>query len=230
MDAQPDRRDGNPARITIADHQRQDKEQNEERRMIKNSLCGLFLLIQFLVLPGTLLAYQERLILSLEAGKCVLRVEADDESRVLRLRVHPEDSDCGITKILMQTILRAAFSKTDPPKLEGTYSSLYLGRLIDYPWLSEYLALTASQDPRWDKKRGQPVSIDINKYVSIILSRKEAAGQIEEAFGDTGYRVSSVSVEKVLVGGFRNVPHYRGEMATGQVPFDAQVWFKLEKK
>jgi hypothetical protein len=198
--------------------------------MIKKPSRGLFPFFLFFVVHGTVISYQERLILSVDAGKCVLRVEADDESRVLRLRVQPEGPDCGITKVLMQKTLRAAFSKTDPPMLEGTYSSLYLGRLIDYPWLSEYLALSAYQDPRWDKKRGQPFSMGINKYVSIILSGKEAAGQIQNAVGDTGYRISSVMVEKVLVGEVRDVPHYRGEMATGQVPFDAQVWLRLEKK
>jgi hypothetical protein len=44
-----------------------------------------------------------------------------------------------------------------------------------------------------------------------------------------GYRIICVSVEKVLVGGFGEVPHYRGEMAPGLVPYDAMVWFRFEK-
>jgi hypothetical protein len=129
----------------------------------------------------------------------------------------------------MLSALKAAFSKTEPPKLEGNYSSLYIGRLIDYPWLSQYLATTAYRDTRWNKKRGKPVALDINKYVANILSRKEITVQIEEAFAGSGYRVFSTIVEKVLIGDFRSVPLYQGKMAPGKVPYDAQVWFRLEK-
>jgi hypothetical protein len=38
-----------------------------------------------------------------------------------------------------------------------------------------------------------------------------------------------VSVEKVLVGGFENVPQLEGPRRKGKIPFDAQVWFRLER-
>jgi len=193
-------------------------------------LCCILTLILLLALPAIGIPHQERVITSTDTGKCSLRVEADDQSRILRLRIQPEYPDCHVTKDAMQTVLRAAFLKTEPPKLEGTYTSLYLGRLIDYPWLCEYLALSAYKDPRWDKKRGKPVSMDINNYVSTIILSKEVTTHFEEAFGDSGYRIRSVSVEKVLVGRFRDVPLYRGKMDRGKVPFDGQVWFRLEKR
>ncbi len=71
--------------------------------------------------------------------------------------------------------------------------------------------------------------MDINKYVSQLLFRKELMAQIETAFTKGGYRVAGVTVEKVLVGGFREIPFYQGEMHPGRVPYDAQVWFRLEK-
>jgi hypothetical protein len=129
----------------------------------------------------------------------------------------------------MLSVLSAAFLKTDPPKLEGSYASLSLGRLIDYPWLSQYLAITAYRDHGWDSKKGKPVAMDINKYASQLLFRKELMAQIETVFEKGGYRIRAVTVEKVLVGGFREIPFYQGEMHPGQVPYDAQVWFKLEK-
>jgi hypothetical protein len=129
----------------------------------------------------------------------------------------------------MLSALKAAFTKAEPPKLEESYSSLYIGRLIDYPWLSQYLATTAYRDKGWDKKRGKHMALDINKYVSNILSRKEITVQLEEAFATGGYKVISTAVEKVLIGDFRSVPLYQGEMTPGKVPYDAQVWFRLEK-
>jgi hypothetical protein len=65
---------------------------------------------------------------------------------------------------------------------------------------------------------------------SDISSRKEITAEIEKAFATSGYRVISTTVEKVLVGGFGGVPLWQGKMAPGKLPYDAMVWFRLEKK
>jgi hypothetical protein len=192
-------------------------------------LLNLLVLI-FLCSFPTAIAYEERLILAMPAGDCTLRVEAEEESRSIRLRILPEGSNCYFTKEAMQSLLKRAFSKSDSPKLEGTYSSLFLGRLIDYPWLSAYVASAAYEDSRWNKRRGMPVSMGINKYVATLLLGKEVTVQVEEPIMDTGYRITSASVEKVLVGGLRDIPQYKGKLKPGKVPFDALVWFHLEKK
>lgn len=174
-------------------------------------------------------SYQERLILSLESGLCSLRVEADDQSHVLRLRVLPEGETCPIERASMLSALKEASSKTDEPRFSGVYSSLYVGRLVDYPWLSQYLAETAHKDPAWSRGKGRPVRLDINKYVAGLIFGNQITADVGEALG-SDYRVKAVSVEKVLVGGFRHVPGYQGELRPGKVPFDAQVWFKLERR
>lgn len=191
---------------------------------------SIFMLIFFLALPAVSLSYQERLIYAEEEGLCSLRVEADDRDRILRLRVHPGHPECYATRDSMQSTLRAVFSKTDPPKLEGVYHSLFLGRLIDYPWLCEYLAVTAYKDPRWDRKKGKPVSTDLYKYVSAILSRREVLSQFEDAFEDSGYTIRAVTLEKVCVGRFSDLPRYEGKILPGKIPLDAVVWFRLEKR
>ncbi len=175
-------------------------------------------------------AHQERLILSVESGQCSFRVEADDESHTLRLRIQPEDSACHCSKEEMQSILKKAFEPADPPKLNGTYTSIFIGRLIEYPWLSEYLAANAYRDRMWDRRRGKPVSMDINRYVKNILSRREITASLDEPLAASGYRIAAASVEKVLVGGFRDVPQYKGPKPAGKVPYDAMTWFKLEKR
>ncbi len=182
------------------------------------------------VAPAIALGYQERLILAMQEGNCALRVEADDQSHTLRLRVLPEGPSCYFTKSAMQRILQAAFSKTDPPKLEGNYTSLFMGRLIEYPWLSQYLALSAYRDPRWDKKKGKPVSMGLHKYVQEILVRSEVTAQFDEILHNSGYRVAAVTVEKVGVGGFEDVPLYGGQKLPGKIPCDALVWLILAKR
>jgi hypothetical protein len=171
---------------------------------------------------------QEQVIVSLKVGECDLRVESIEKEHVLRVRAHhPKYVGCHIDKNSVVSVLTAAFLKSDSPRLEGNYSALSIGRLIDYPWLSESLATAAYRDQGWDSKKGKPVAMDINKYVSQMLFKKELIAEIEAVFEKGGIRVVGVSVEKVLVGGFREVPFYQGKIYPGRVPYDAQVWFRL---
>ncbi len=179
---------------------------------------------------GTIASSEELVIVSSQVGECSLTVESNEKWHTLRLRAHhPKYKGCDVDKDSMLSALSAAFSKTDSPKMEGSYSSLFIGRLIDYPWLSEYLATTSYRDRGWDSKKGKPAAMDINKYVSQLLFKKELMAQLWTVLEKGGYRVTGVTVEKVLVGGFREVPFYRGEMHPGRVPYDAQVWFRLER-
>jgi hypothetical protein len=173
----------------------------------------------------------DEVIVSREVGECRLNVEANEQWHTLRLRAHhPKFRGCNIDRESMRSALGAAFLKTEPPRLEGSYSSLFIGRLIDYPWLSQQLAAAALSDRQgWDSKRGKPVATGINSYVAKVLFTKSLPAPIETVFTENGYRVVGVEVEKVLVGGFREVPFYDGDMAPGRVPYDAMVWFRLEK-
>lgn len=194
---------------------------------ISSSILGLMLIISLFV---TVASSQDVVIVSLKTGECQLTVESNNKWHTLRLRAHhPKYEGCPITRDEMVSALDQAFLKTDSPKLEATYSSLSLGRLIDYPWMSQYLATTAYHDREWDSKRGKPAAMDINKYVSQLLFKKELITQIEEPFAKGGYRIIGVTVEKVLVGGFREVPLFQGTPFPGKVPYDAQAWLRLHK-
>jgi hypothetical protein len=198
--------------------------------MINRGSSFIHGLILVLSLFGTIASSQERVIVSSKVGECDLAVESNEKWHTLRLRAHhAKYKGCHIDKDSMLSVLSAAFSKDDSPKLGGSYSSLFIGRLIDYPWLSQYLATTAYRDRGWDSKKGKPIAMNINKYVSQLLFRKELMAQIEPVFEKGGYRVAGVPVEKVLVEGFREVPFYQGQMHPGRVPYDAQVWFRLER-
>ena len=179
---------------------------------------------------GTIASSQEKVIVSSKVGECNLSLESNEKWHTLRLRAHhPKYKGCQIDREAMLSTLKAAFLKTEAPKLEGNYSSLSLGRLIDYPWLSKYLATSAYRDREWDSKKGKPVAMDINKYVSQLLFRKELMAQIKNVFEEGGFKIAGVTAGKVLVGSFHEVPFYQGEMYLGQIPYDAQVWFRLAK-
>ncbi|MGZ8144272.1 MAG: hypothetical protein ACXW0L_07080, partial [Methylosarcina sp.] len=70
---------------------------------------------------------------------------------------------------------------------------------------------------------------EINHYVARVLHNPELLAPIENVMARHGYRISGVSVEKVLVGDFRDLPFYEGKTHAGSIPFDAQVWLRLRK-
>ena len=186
-----------------------------------------FLLI--VLFSGSTASSQELPLVSSNVGECTLTLEVNKKWNTMRLRAHhPNYKTCNIDKDSVVSVLGAAFSRTDS-RLGDGYSSLSLGRLIDYPWMAQYLATTAHHDSGWDSKRGKPRTMDINKYVSELLFRKELMAEIKAVLEKGGYRVLGVTVEKVLVGGFREIPFYQGETLSGRVPYDAQVWLRLGK-
>lgn len=185
-----------------------------------------------LLLHAGLASSEGLVVLVGSAGECELKVEAEvnETSKSLRLRAHhPTRHRCLITRDELVSALDRALSSMDPPGAGGAYSSVSIGRMVDFPWLSQYLATTAHADPEWDRKKGTPVAMDMNRYVSRLLRRSELLAQLEEPLARAGYRIVGVTVEKVLTGSFREVPSYQGKMHQGKVPYDAQVWFRLKK-
>ena len=171
----------------------------------------------------------EPVISSIPAGECQLSLEASDNWPALRLRAgHPGHRPCFIDKASVTRVLSEAFAKPPPELASRVFTSLAFGRLIDYPWLVQFLALRAASDPGWDAVAGKPLKAHINRYVADVLSSPEIVLEIEAPLREQRYRIGGVSVEKVLVGGFENVPQLEGPRRKGKIPFDAQVWFRLE--
>ncbi|MHB8881155.1 MAG: hypothetical protein ACYC69_06550 [Thermodesulfovibrionales bacterium] len=194
--------------------------------MNRYALC-LFLAILF---SWDAASSQDVPVASLNVGECRLTLEVNEKWHTMRLRAHhPDYKACTIDRGSMVSVLDLAFSRTVPVQSGDGYSSLSLGRLIDYPWMSHYLAAASSQDPGWDSKRGRPRGRDINKYVSQMLFQKELIAEMGAALEKGGYRIAGVTVEKVLVGDFRAIPFYQGKPLSGRVPYDAQVWLRLKK-
>jgi hypothetical protein len=198
-------------------------------RYRKAAIGAVWAMLWLLLLSPAGVRGREAVIVSMPAGTCTFSLEADEEWHALRLRAHhPHYQPCDIDREAVETLLAAAFAKTGAPALQGGYTSLFLGRLVDYPWLSRYLAETAYRDKRWNRKQGRPIGREINGYVARLLFNRDLLNPIETEFGRHGYRIAGVSVEKVLVGGPSAVPGAKG--LEGRLPFDAQVWIRLQRK
>jgi hypothetical protein len=198
---------------------------------MKSTACAFCIVTMLTIFLGSRVGSSEdTVIFSTISGECHLTVEQDSERRHLRLRAHhPKYRDCRVTRDEMVSALERAFSRIDSGGVEADHSSLFLGRLIDYPWMSQYLATTAHRDPGWNSSKGKPEGMGINQYVARLLFRQELMDQIEGVFEHARRRVTGVMVEKVLVARLRDVPLYRGDITPGKVPYDAQVWLTLAR-
>ena len=188
------------------------------------------LLASVLLLGASIPAAGEAVLASIPAGECTLTVEASENWPALRLRAgHPNHRPCFIDKAAVVEALTQAFAGPHPILASREFTSLALGRLIDYPWLVRFLAQHAARDPQWDAIAGKPRRIHVNRYVADVLFSPGIVSEIEKPLHGQGYRVAGVSVEKVLVGGFENVPQWEGPGGKGKIPFDAQVWLRLKQ-
>jgi hypothetical protein len=191
----------------------------------------IYALLWLLLVSPASVRSQDTTIISAPAGECTLSIEADEEWRTLRLRAHhPRYQPCNVNQEEVLSLLASAFAKTEPPALQGEYTSLFIGRLIDYPWLSHYLAETAHRDKRWNRKKGRPIKREINRYTAGLLFNLDLLKPIQTELSKHGYRITGISVEKVLVGGASDLPGPDRKNLPGRLPFDAQVWLRLRKK
>lgn len=196
---------------------------------MRSELPRLLLVALLAGLPAPAALAEDVTLASMPVGECTLRVEARmQEPQGLRVRaVHPAHRNCAIDEDSLTAVLRAALPG---PRVDGTapaYSSLFLGRLVDYPWLSAQVARAAAVDPAWNARRGRPARGDVNAYVAGVLARPAATAALRPALEDAGYRIAGVSVEKVLVLPAREIQALGGEALSGLLPFDAMTWLGL---
>ena len=168
---------------------------------------------------------------SLPAGECTLSVETrTQEPHLLRVRArHPLYGTCQVDRAVLATALVQVLASEAAGQPSTRWSSISLGRLIDYPWLSTYLARAAAGDPGWNARAGKPVRGGINAYVADLLSRPALTDQLQHALATGGYRISGASVEKVLVATADKIPGLGDDPLKGRLPFDAMLWLLLER-
>lgn len=176
---------------------------------------------------------------------CTPHVRTSADGTTASLRPHHTDLlACQIDEPAYQRVIQDWLAtRDDAAPLHG----ISLGRVANLPWLSAALATAALQHPRWNARRGRVRHGDINAFVAALLSDPAMRERLQAPFSDTGWRVTGVSVEKVLVLPAREVfPETEGSNASAggantggtstggnrgaKVPFDAQLWLHLEHR
>lgn len=107
------------------------------------------------------------------------------------------------------------------PAATRALTGIGLGRAIQYPWVSQYLEQAALSSPLWDPAQGSGRNINDNAAVKGLLSNPEFVRRLDAPFKGTPYRITALSVEKVLISQSAN---------SAKLPYDAQLWITLQTK
>ncbi|WP_457566427.1 hypothetical protein [Caldithrix abyssi] len=163
----------------------------------------------------------------------ILKIEANLKWHTLRVRAETSipGENGAIAEADLLKLIEKLVTEKDSLLYGQTFSSLYLGRLVEYPWLVTFLMRRAAESPEWQAERGRLKidSVNINDWVATILFTHPIRDKIDRLFRKSGYRVTGISVEKVLVNDASKVERESVKYLTGKLPFDAQTWLILKK-
>ena len=65
-----------------------------------------------------------------------------------------EHKNCTLTREQFNKLVRETLEKSFNE--QSDYHSLFIGHLVDHPWLSRYLAKQALNNGDWDADKGRP--------------------------------------------------------------------------
>lgn len=157
------------------------------------------------------------------AGTCAPHIDNSGASPVFR--VHTDAfASCPVSEDTYVRIIREWLASG---QVSRAVSGLYLGRAVDFPWLSRHIADIALGRTRTagsvrTMTPGQRRVLETAIFRDAALLRRLAV-----PFADSPYSVTGISFEKVLYGkaGEKSSHKDAGRML---VPYDAQLWLRLQ--
>lgn len=172
-------------------------------------------------------AFAEPAILAVhEAGNCRLALEAERSSNVLRVRTAEH---CAVPVKELAALINGGLPKALPQGAAAPHMSIFIGRLVAYPALARSLARSASASGSWDAGQGKAASGNVNTLVGRLLGKQAELAPVRQALRRHGWRLTRISVEKVLVGRHRDAPAHIEPGLKGKLPFDAQTWLVVKR-
>jgi hypothetical protein len=104
--------------------------------------------------------------------------------------------------------------------------SISLGRAVNFPWISRYMADSALQSPGWAAGASRAKLVERSRLAAKVLNDPVLLRRLGVPFEGTGYTITAISFEKVLFG---KAAEYSSSKEAGKVPvpFDAQLWLRL---
>jgi len=176
---------------------------------------------------------QEVDLVKMRTEQGILKIEADLSWHTLRVRGKPWQFglNCTISETELLQLIEKLVTEKDSLLKAQTFSSFMLGRVVEFPWLEEFLMGQAAQSPEWQAERGRLTKrqVHINEWVAKVLFKHPIWQKVRQMLRKSGYDVSKISVEKVLVNDVPKIGLESVKDLTGKLPFDAQVSLILKK-
>ena len=159
------------------------------------------------------------------ASACTPVIQERASESTASLRPHTSAFErCTIDEAAYRKVV-AEWIRTRPAD-SAAISSLSLGRAVDYPWLSRFIADSALASPDWAKRVAKARGVERDKLAAAILSDPVLRKRLDVPFEGTRYVVLQVTFEKILFGRADEHTSDRSGGAT-VIPFDAQLWLRL---
>jgi len=164
-----------------------------------------------------------------EREACDINATATSEWRTIIFRITPRPSasrTCVATQNDTEGLITLAFATLSIKEMDtegATYRSIFLGRLIDYEWLSRQLSESAEADADWSATTGKARDGErAEAYVQRSLDTPSVLDPLSDALKPYGYRAGGFSCEKAMVSGPDTKPFQPAWVAAEkQLPFDA---------
>ena len=189
----------------------------------------VFWLFIFAITP--LWAQNEIILSQMKVGECSMALQANLKWKTITLQARqPDLKNCKMNRANLISLIKEAVAKNKLLFRSHEFTSIFIGRAVEFPWLSSFLSEQAFKDSLWNRIKGHPKKQNVNRYVETILYRHPVISQLDSVMQKVGYRISGVSVEKVLVGRYQNLIDFNGPKFKGGLPFDAQVYLILKKE
>ncbi len=153
---------------------------------------------------------------------CTPLIEIHADARIASLRAHSSALEsCSVDEVTYRRLISDWLSAyEDGGAMPGT---LFLGRAVNYPWLSRLIADTALADPAAATQSPQSE----NPWLAGLLSSPPLLDRLQAPFHEGDRTIRRVSVEKVLWG---PASEHSSDPSAGdtRVPFDAQIWIEFD--
>jgi hypothetical protein len=189
-----------------------------------------FWLVPFLLLPAARAhADTEIPLFTAEREACDINATATSEWRTIIFRItpHPGASrTCVATQGDTAGLIALAFTTLSIKEMDregASYRSIFLGRLIDYEWLSRRLSESAETDANWSTASGKARDGErAEAYVQRSLDAPSVLDPLSDALKRYGYSAGGFSCEKAMVSGPDTKPFQPAWVAPDKrLPFDA---------
>ena len=174
---------------------------------------------------------------SVEQGDCRIVWIVFKGSLNLGVIRHRPDCALGLAgqAPLLRKLLRKVLASDSTAE---QFRTLMWGRM--YPdnareaTLAVRVAVAAKRAADWDVAKGQPEKGGREAWVARALEEGKLYEELRVVFAEEGLDLRVASTEKALVGEARKLPFYEELAAAGvgetdRVPFDVQLWFRVER-